>query len=193
MEARANGSHGDLEDVGDLVVRSIGEELQRDDDTVVDRQAPEPAIELVAIRDRAGGIAGELGSASLAAGHHDPPPATCRLGVRRPNDDAVRPGIEALRVPKAGQLLPHVDEGLLDSVLGRLRVAEDVVGEPEQLVPAASDQEVERFLVAVLGSLDELTFQARYPCDRGPDRETDRGDGIFTGWSWDFKSDLDAS
>ena len=50
------------------------------------------------------------------------------LGVAGVDEQAIRPGIEPLRVTESRQLLPDPNEGLLRGVLGEVSVAQDPVG-----------------------------------------------------------------
>ena len=56
---------------------------------------------------------------------------------------SVRPRLEIRRVSQATNVLPHVEEGLLGRVLGKMRVSQDAVRHPVQAVMVIDHQRLE--------------------------------------------------
>ena len=94
-----------------------------------------------------------------------PPPAPELVGCRT-HEDSVQPPVEALDVPQLGQLAPAADEGLLDGVLGEVRVAEDESGDRVEAVDLAGSELPEGFPIPAPRSFDEVLPHVRPPCSR---------------------------
>ena len=56
MQAGLDGPHLHVEDLGDRLERQIDEVMQNDDSAVVEREAPEGPLELVAVVHRSGAV-----------------------------------------------------------------------------------------------------------------------------------------
>ena len=90
------------------------------------------------------------------------PPRRSRRRLRDagPDDDPVRPGVEAVRVAQPRQLVPDRDQGLLQRILGQVVVAQDPVGGGEQAAGRQAHQRLEGLLVATRRSCYEVTLHA---------------------------------
>ena len=73
------------------------------------------------------------------------------------DEDAIGPPFEAVGLSQVRELAPDGDEGVLQDILGEVRVAEDPPGDPEQRVADLVHQIRERLLVAGAGSLHEVS------------------------------------
>ncbi len=97
------------------------------DRTLIRRQAPKSAFQLVAIGDREGLVAGDR----YVVGHqvHDtaPSPSVARLCVTRMDQQPMDPGVEPIRIAKPRQLSPGDHQRLLYGVFGSTDVPEDPV------------------------------------------------------------------
>lgn len=94
---------------------------------MVDGEAAETALELVAINH---GV-GPVGLRRLVRGKQPhvrhPSSFTLPLGIARPDQESVRPGVETGRVAELGQVAPDGEKRLLRGVLGKVDVAQDPV------------------------------------------------------------------
>jgi hypothetical protein len=93
-----------------------------------------PALELVAIGDRVDAV-----SLDPVIDRQDmevwrPAARPAGLRVASPEEQPVRPGIEAGRVAELRQVTPDAEERLLAGVLGEVRVAQDPVGDRVQSI-----------------------------------------------------------
>src|SRR3989304_1342967 len=84
-----------------------------------------------------------------------PAPMTACLLVARVYEEAVQPDLETLRFPQARKLAPRKQEGLLDSVLRPLDIAQDAVRDRITAVAIQVDELGEGVFVAVTRSLDQ--------------------------------------
>jgi hypothetical protein len=75
------------------------------------------------------------------------PPA---LAVALPDEDPVRPSLEAGRVAQLGKVAPDVDQGLLRRILGAVDVTQDPVRDGEEPVAHAHGQQREGLFIATL-------------------------------------------
>jgi len=155
MEARANRPVRDIKDLGDLSQGEIHEVVEDDDRPLVAAQLVEGATELVSLDDL-GEVVASGGQFVGQIDDLDPSSAVpASLGPTSPDDESVRPGVEALRVAEAGQVLPDRHQGLLDDVLGGMRVAEDPAGDQEEAARCAPSQLLVRLAIAMLRPLDQ--------------------------------------
>src|SRR5215217_5969416 len=113
-------SDWDLEDPRDLVERLVEVVVEDHDRPMIKRQAPEAALELVAINDPL-----ETGiSAFFVDGQHPEVrrPATLlpALRVAGVHEEPVRPGVETSRVVELRKVLPDREQRLLRRVVGKV-------------------------------------------------------------------------
>jgi hypothetical protein len=126
---------------------------------VVNREATEAALELVAI-GHAGGVIGREGSlARRRNGSQYPEPSPARLRVGGPHDDAICPWEKAIRIGQARELSPDADHRLLHGILGAPGVVEDVLRRRIQPIANPRRQLGEGGFVARLCTLDQLAIQ----------------------------------
>src|SRR5689334_24605101 len=92
---------------------------------MLEREASESALDLVAIPDRGDGVRTGPVAFRQRVEVRCPAPGLATLGVAASNEDPVRPGLEASWFPELGQLAPHLQQGLLRGVLGEVDVAKD--------------------------------------------------------------------
>ena len=94
-----------------------------------------------------------------------------RFVVAGMDEDAVEPGVETVRLTQMREPAPGDDQGVLQSILGQARVAQDPVGHGVERIADLVHQDRERFAVAALGLLDEVSIHLdlRCPGPAGPD------------------------
>ena len=82
-----------------------------------------------------------------------------RLRVARVDEEALEPGVEAVRIAETGQLTPGDHQRLLHGILGPSDVPEDPLGDRHQPVTMRPGQDGECLPVPALGLLDEVAIQ----------------------------------
>ena len=114
---------------------------------------PLPGHERVAGRD----VADVVGGSREPSGQVDDrgPAGSPALGPARADDDAVGPGVEPVRVAEGREVAPDRHEGLLDRILGGVRVAEDAARDEEHAAGRAASELLVGVPVAVLRPFDE--------------------------------------
>ena len=128
MEPRLCGAHRDPEHRRDLREWEIEIDMENDDGAGFGLETRERAVELVAIGTPSGVVVGSEVEDGLDIDLDHPPlaaPDEIDAGV---DDQAMQPVVERRRVTQPRQAAPRPDEGLLDGVLGQIRVAEDEAG-----------------------------------------------------------------
>ena len=73
------------------------------------------------------------------------------------------PGLEAVRLPQVREPAPGEDEGVLQSVLGETRVAQDPMSDGVERVADLVHQDGERLTIALAGLLDEVSIHRGSP------------------------------
>ena len=124
--------------------------MQDEDRSLLDRQAPEHALELVAIHDGHQAIRTGRPVDRQDSDVGRPCPATPGLGVAGMDDHLADPGFEAVWVAQGGKLAPDRDEGPLQGILGQIAVAQDPDGQRVRPVTDQLDQCPERLAIAAL-------------------------------------------
>ena len=84
------------------------------------------------------------------------PSRLARLLVAGADEELREPGIEPLRLTEPRELTPCLDHGLLDGVLGRVRVPKDLAGDPEQPLAGRANEPLEGVLVAARSPTDHI-------------------------------------
>jgi hypothetical protein len=120
-------------------------------------QAPEAALELIAIRQSVRAVVGRR------LGPDDPNlgrpaalvPALIGAGV---DEEPTEPGIEPVRVTESRQLSPCMDEGFLDGVLGALPVAEDEARDGEEAVARRDRERLEGLVIAATCRFHDISL-----------------------------------
>jgi hypothetical protein len=124
-----DGAHGDAERVGDLSGGHPEVVGHHEDDALLDAQASEGMLQLVAVGEVGLGVAS---TRPIERQHVDldgstaHPPSLVVAGV---HEDAPQPRLEAVGITQSWELAPSADETLLDGVVGAVDIAKDAVGE----------------------------------------------------------------
>ena len=95
-----------------------------------------------------------------------------RFVVAGVDEDPMDPRLEAVRLPQVRDPAPGEDEGVLQSVLGETRVAQDPMGDGVERVADLVHQDGERLTIALAGQLDEVSIHVDLrwcPSPAGPD------------------------
>ena len=125
MESRLGCTRRDPEHRCDPGQGLIEIEVEHDNGTSLGIETSQVPIEQVAFGDLRGRILRDRIVERSQLDLDDPPPAPAKeieAGVR---DEAVQPVVEARRIAQPRQAAPRPDQGLLDGVLGKIRVAKD--------------------------------------------------------------------
>lgn len=129
--------------------------MEDDERAVLRVEAPERPLHEVAV----GEVAGRVGAGGLVDLDHldlDGPAApAARLVEAGVHEEAMEPGIEAVRVTKPGQVPPRAQQGVLDGVACELRVAKDESRGRVQAGSGGRREHGEGVVIAPTGSLDE--------------------------------------
>lgn len=125
MEARSSGPGGDAEQVGDLDEGQPEVVVQDEDRPLVDRDAPEGALQLVAVGDSRTLVRGRRPGRRQDPDARRPMTRALRLVVAGVDQDPMDPGLETVRIAKVRETAPGQDEGVLQSVLRQAGVAQD--------------------------------------------------------------------
>ena len=162
--------------------------VHHEDGPLLDGQAPEAALQLVAVgqvawpRRRVPPGRGAAGGPRPSAG------ARRRdFVVAGVDQQALEPGVEAVGVAQAADVAPGADEALLDRVLAAVGVAQDPMRQREEPVVGGAREHVERLVVAALCPLDQVTLhrrsamEGRLPASPSIDGRDARIDSIFVG------------
>jgi hypothetical protein len=136
---------------------------QDDDRPVIDRQPSEGTLELVTMEDAGVGV-GRSGFLRFLHGTlRDPSGLLPRLCEADADQQSIRPALEARRLAKTRQIVPDVQERLLDCVFGEMRVAEDAYRDRLQASVAPQGERFERPLVASLCCHHEIAVHTLDP------------------------------
>jgi hypothetical protein len=122
---------------------------------VLDAQALEPTLELLAEGDRPRSIGFsrlEVQDANIRG----VAPLRPEFVVDGVQEKPMQPAIEAGRLAQRRQIPPAPDEGLLCGILGSIRIAQDEPSDRIQPIDDCRGQQVEGSAIAVSGALDEL-------------------------------------
>jgi len=152
--------------------------VENDDRPMFGRQPAESVLEVIPRSDGARhvGVARWLSGKPLDLGR--PTALAASFRVAGVDDEAAEPGIEALGLAKGGQIAPRTQQGLLDSVLGSVGVAQDPAGDGVAPGDVRGGQRGERLVIALLRPFDEVELHPA-PSVRRPDgRVTDYGAGL---------------
>ena len=84
-----------------------------------------------------------------------------RLGDAGSDEDAVEPGVEAVRIAEPGQVAPGDHQRLLHGILGPIDVAEDALRDREEAVATGADQVGVRLPVPASCGLHEIAIHPR--------------------------------
>ena len=79
------------------------------------------------------------------------------------HEDPMDPRFESVRIPELRESPPGEHEGVLQSVLGETRVAQDPVSNRVERVADLVHQDGERLAIPLSGPLDEVSIHPRPP------------------------------
>lgn len=123
---------------------------------LVGRQATERTIELVPVGDHARCVrhCADVDRAELdLESTTTEAPALVQAGS---DEEAVEPGVETIGIAEGGKVPPGPNEGLLDSILGPFRIAQDQSRCAIEPAGTSSDEVGEGLGVAPCGSVDQV-------------------------------------
>ena len=151
-------------------VRDLGERkpldmVQDDDRPLIDAQAAEASLQLIAIGHLRELVkAGRVVEWQLADLRRPLAPLATGLTMAGPDKDAVKPGLESIGLPKCGEISPSGDECVLSDVGGTVRVADDQLGNAVQPTDLPLGELVERGRITGHCAFHELSIHSRSPC-----------------------------
>ena len=67
------------------------------------------------------------------------------------------PGLETVRISKLGQPAPGEHEGVLQRVLGEIRIAQDPIGDRVERIADLMHQDGKRLTIGPTGPLDQVS------------------------------------
>ena len=128
-----------------------------DDDCALFRsQLRERILQPSPVHDGVGRIRGGVGGNRMQADARVPASGAARFHVTGVHDQAIEPGVEALRFTERRQIAPRTEERLLGGVLGPIPVAQDAHCQGEAAVDVTRRQLGERGTIAVRSPVDEI-------------------------------------
>jgi peptide-methionine (R)-S-oxide reductase len=130
--------------------------MEDDDRALLWSQLCERVLEPGAVHDGVGRIRGGVTGDRMKADAGVPAACPARFRIAGVDDEAVEPGIEALRLAQRRQVAPGTEERLLGGVLGTIPVAQDAHRQGEAAVDVARRKLGERGTIAVRGPVDEI-------------------------------------
>jgi hypothetical protein len=76
----------------------------------------------------------------------------------------MQPGVPAINVAKLGQVAPRAYEGVLDGILGEVRISEDQAGRRVEAGRGGGSERLEGLVIAALRALDEILLHIATVC-----------------------------
>ncbi len=155
MESRPRRPDRDPKGVGNLRQRKSLVVVQDDDRTLLDRQAAESTLQLIAIRERAGCV----GNRWLDRRNNDACdecPLSAALVIARPNDQPIEPCVKAPRITQRRQVSPGDQERGLHRVFRLVTIVDDAHGDGVQTIDRRRCQRPERVAVTMHCAVDEI-------------------------------------
>jgi hypothetical protein len=140
--------------------------MQHDDRPLLDGQASERPVELVAVVDGHDVVPVCRSVDRQDADVPGPLPATPGLGVAGVDEEAANPRFEAIRVAQPRKLSPGGDEAALQGILGEMHVAQDPRRDREHPVAGQADQHAERVVIAAHRPLDDVSHPHSFASQR---------------------------
>src|SRR6185369_17302009 len=133
MQTRLRRTEGNADRRCDIGQREVEVVVQDDERPRFRLELRKGALELVAVDDRRRAVRDGRRGDRIDPDVESVSAETARFVDARSNDEAPCPGVEAIRIPKGGQITPDPDERVLDGVLSLFGVTEDEVGDGSQL------------------------------------------------------------
>ena len=148
--------------------------MQHHHRTMVNRESPEAALELVAIDDRAQAIRSHrlVSRQEMEVGRRATYPAS--LCVAGAHQKPVRPGVKARRVTELWEVPPDGQQRLLRCVLGEIGVPQDPVRHRMESVAGGNGKACKCLFVALLRPYHEFGIDASSVQDADSDRHLHR-------------------
>ena len=163
MKSGSNRSDRDAEGLGDLVKRQIKVVVEDHHGAVFDGEAPEAALELVAINDRAQALRFLRLIDWQEADVRCPAVRSASFGVAGAHEEPIRPGVKARRVAKLRKVSPDGQQRLLRRIFGKVGVTQDPVRYRVEAVADGDGEAREGLLVTLLRPSDQLGIHVRPP------------------------------
>ncbi len=164
MQPRPGRALGNPEDEAGLGRRQPDMEVQDEDRALLDVEAPEAALDLIAISEVARRIAdGRRGRVERVT---EEPASTVSIGlpVARSDDEAMDPRFPGVGITQGTHVSPGGDERILNRILGAVRIPKDEGRDPVQASGRCLGQRGEGGVITLLGPLDECSIHPRHPC-----------------------------
>jgi len=141
MESGTDGASRDAEHFGDLGGLQARVMSKHEERSLLGRQTPEAALQLVAVADTEIAVFGhgDVKWKRLDV-HGDASALPGRLVDTGAHDDAMQPGVEAVGVSETGQVTPGDDQRFLHSILSSLDIAEDPLRDRVEPIATDADQ-----------------------------------------------------
>jgi len=121
---------------------------------MLDRYAPEGAIERIALDDREQAIRPDRPVDRQDSDVGRPRPATPGLGVAGMDEQPANPRLEAGGVAERRELAPGRDEGALQGILGKVAIAQDPRGDRIEPITGQMNQRRERLTITITSTKD---------------------------------------
>lgn len=161
MEARLDGARRHAQRLGCVVVRETKVVMKDENGPMLGTQPSESAIDLIPV----GGAIGQDGGHDRLVVVGEPNTSgaslTARLSEHGPNQDAVDPGTEPIRVAQPAEIAPDDNKGLLDRVVGQVLVVQHQLGDVVEARDRRSGEDRERLAIPRLRALDKCSIHAR--------------------------------
>jgi hypothetical protein len=155
MQARLGGAQGNVEGGRDLGQGQADVDMQDDEGATLVVEPPEGGIERIALDNLVLEIArvAEILDRQL----HLDRAATFPAGKPETgaHGQAMRPGLEAIGIAKAGKIPPRPDQRLLDGIPGQLWIPKDEPGGPAEAPDQRAGEHGEGVMIAPLRALHE--------------------------------------
>jgi hypothetical protein len=130
-----------------------------EDRSLIGWEPPEATVDAVAVVDRPRLVQASRPVDREKTDVRVPITRPTRLGIAGVDEEALEPGVEAVRIAEVGQLSPGDHQRLLHSVLGPSDVSQDPLGDRHEPVTVRSGQDGKGLPVSVLRQLDEVSIQ----------------------------------
>ena len=127
---------------------------------MVDGQAAEAALELVAVGDRAHTVSPCRLVSWQEVEIGRPAPLLPALGIAGAHEEPIRPGVKARRVAELREVLPDAQQRLLRRILGEVDVAQDPARHGKEPIGDLGGKDGVRLPVTMLGSDHEIGIHA---------------------------------
>ena len=168
MEPGFRGPERDPERSRHLWQRLAEEEMGDDDRPHPGIEPTKRSVDLIAIDDERSAVGDRLIGRRRELDLDDATAAPSKKGQTGPDGDPVDPRVEPLGIAQPREVLPRVDERLLDRVSRELGVPEDQASRRVQPRDDPTDEHGEGVMIASSGPLDELSLvHDSHPCRRG--------------------------